>query len=324
MSIIVDAPPSTPPRRVPIRSESCAQHKRTDDALAQALRRAPITSVSAYAAVRANRAVIENAHPSLDYSEETHNPLSTPLQRREFIREHSSIQRLRGCGTIPLPAHRKWNRCEHPLCDVCARKRASGRAADLAAQTEQYADVIAVTLSLQSTPGSPLADLWDALDTARGRFVGDWLKTRVTAWRWSTEITTGSAGWHPHAAFLVFGSEIDVPQLDAEIRVRWARIIDPLGYSAEPEAQYVEKITHTRGKALRYAQKGMTAAPAGSITPGVLLDRAAAGDASAAAEWIALDEAAHDRRFQGTGGALRRRATTVLDFDALIAAGALD
>lgn len=315
MSIVLDPPRLRPARRVPITSEQRARHRRADARCAQLLRRAPLASVSAYRAVRAN------ALPSLDYSEETHNPLSTPLQRREFIREYSSIQRLRGCGTIPLPAHRKWNSCGHPLCDVCARQRASSRAADLAAKTEQYADVIAVTLSLQSTPGSPLADLWDALDTARGRFVGGWLKTRVTAWRWSTEITTGSAGWHPHAAFLVFGDEIDVPQLEAEIRTRWARIIDSLGYSSEPGAQYVEKITRTRGKALRYAQKGLAAAPAGSITPGVLLDRAAAGDASAAAEWIELDEAAHDRRFQGTGGALRQRKPSGPDLDALLRAG---
>lgn len=56
----------------------------------------------------------------------------------------------------------------------------------------------------------------------------------------------------------------------------------------------------------------------------MLLARAAAGDASAAADWIELDEAAHDRRFQGTGGALRRRKTTVLDLDAVLAAEALD
>ena len=256
-------------RRAPISSETRAKHEQADRACAELMRRAPIISVSAYAAVRAN------APQSLDYSVETHNPLSTPLQRREFIREFSSIERLRGCASVYLRAHRKWNRCEHPLCDVCARKRATSRAADLAAKTEQYADVVAVTLSLQSTPDRPLADLWDALDTARGRFVGDWLKTRVTASRWSTEITTGSAGWHPHAAFLVFGNDIDVQQLDAEIKTRWARIIDTLGYNADPVAQYVEKITRTRGKALRYGQKSLSAAPAGSITPGVLLDRAA-------------------------------------------------
>lgn len=321
--MIVDAPRRTLPRRVPITSESRAQHERADRECARLLRRAPLASVSAHAAVRANHAVSAYARPSLDYSVEGDNPVSTPLQRREFIRSYSTSSTLKRCGSVYLGEHRKWNRCEHPLCDVCARKRANSRAASLAAETEQYADVIAVTLSLQSTPGSPLADLWDALDTARGRFVGDWLKTHVTAWRWSTEITTGSAGWHPHAAFLAFGNEIEVPQLEAAIRARWARIIDTLGYSADPEAQYVERITRTRGRALRYAQKGLTAAPAGSITPGVLLDRAAAGDASAAADWIELDEAAHDRRFQGTGGALRRRATTVLDFDALIAAGAL-
>lgn len=318
MPSVLEQPQTRPVRRAPLTAERRARHSRADARCAQVLRRAPFASVSAY------RAVSAYAHPSLDYSEETHNPLSTRLQRREFIREYSSIQRLRGCGTIPLPAHRKWNSCGHPLCDVCARQRASSRAADLAAKTEQYADVIAVTLSLQSTPGSPLADLWDALDSARGRFVGDWLKTRVTAWRWSTEITTGSAGWHPHAAILVFGNEIDVPQLEAEIRMRWARIIDTLGYSADPDAQYVEKISRTRGKALRYAQKGMTAALAGSITAGVLLDRAAAGDASAAADWIELDEAAHDRRFQGTGGALRRRKPSVPDLDDLLRSGALD
>ncbi|WP_314647071.1 hypothetical protein [uncultured Microbacterium sp.] len=115
-----------------------------------------------------------------------------------------------------------------------------------------------------------------------------------------------------------------MPQVEAEIRTRRARIIDALGYSAKPAAQYVEKITRTRGKALRYAQKGMTAAPAGSITPGALLDRAAASDASAAADWIELDEAAHDRRFQGTGGALRRRQPSAQDLDHLPRSGTLD
>lgn len=307
MLSLLDPPRTRPPRRAPISLETRAQHERTDRACAELLRRPSIISVSAYQAVRATTHESPPSPSSLDYSIETHNPVSTALQRREFIRTWSTNTRLRGCGATYLRQHRKWNSCEHPLCDTCARQRASSRAADLAAITGNYNDVIAVTLSIRSNPESPLADLWDALDTARGQFVGDWLKTRVSGWRWSTEITHSNAGWHPHAAFLVFGNDLELDTIEAECINRWTGIVRGLGYYADPDAQHVEKITRTRGKALRYASKGLSEGPAGSVTPGVLLDHAAAGDGEAAALWVELDEAAHDRRFQGTGGALRRR-----------------
>jgi sugar/nucleoside kinase (ribokinase family) len=190
--------------------------------------------------------------------------------------------------------------------------------------TKQFSTVVALTFSLSSTPDGPLAALWDALDTARGRFVGDWLKTRVSGWRWSTEITHG-ASWHPHSPFLVFGNELDVRQLEAQAVDRWIGIVADMGLYAERNSQHVERITRTRGKALRYAHKGLSEGPAGSITPSTLLDRAAAGDAAAAALWIELDAAAQGRRFQGTGGSLRRSGRAhedvPLDLDSLIADG---
>jgi hypothetical protein len=248
---------------------------------------------------------------SLDYSVETHNPLSTPFQRRAFIREFSSLQRLRGCGTIPLPGHRNWNRCEHTLCDNCARLRASRLTAYLVEKTSKYENVIALTLSLQSTPEAALSASWDALDRARGRFVGDWLKTRVDGWKWSTEITLTSNGWHPHAAFLLFSRNVlsaeEYDTLHAEALSRWTAIVAKAGYYAAPTPQHFERITRARKKGIRYAQKGLASTSASSTTPGLLLDLAAAGDAQAAADWIEIDTAAQGRRFTGTGGTLRGR-----------------
>lgn len=320
MTTVRDTAHSRPPRRAPLTQATLEKFRRADRAAAAAMRRAPLVAISAYAAVSANAAVRANALRPLDYSEETQKALSTPFLKREFIRTFSVSSRLRGCGSVFLQSHRRWNSCGHALCDVCARQRASSQAASLAAQTNQYDDALAVTLSIESMPSIPLAAAWDLLDAARRRFVANWLKTRVDAWRWSTEVTFGEPGWHPHAAFLVFGTEIDLPQLDKEIRARWGRIVASLGYSAEPQAQYVERIARTRGKALRYAQKGLTAGPVGSMTPGALLDAAAAGDAAAAAQWIEIDAATHGRRLQGTGGQLRQRVMP-MNLDALLAEG---
>lgn len=224
---------------------------------------------------------------------------------RNYVTNYSTLSTLRGCARIYLPRQQTWNRCGHALCWSCARKRAEDLSADLRRRSESYSFVYLIRLSVQSTtPSAPLDAAWDRLDDLRRRLtLGRWLTGRVAAFRWFTEITRGPGGWHPHVNLIaVSRKEID----PSEIPVRWEALAASEGVFAPADAQYVERITCTPGRALRYATKGTLALHGDSRTAGViLLDAALHGDADAAADWAEIETASARRRWQGTGGEWR-------------------
>jgi hypothetical protein len=174
-----------------------------------------------------------------------------------------------------------------------------------------YAEIMTITLSLSSKPTTPLADLWDALDGLRSRWVGShWLRSHCDGWRWSMELTHTNNGWHPHIAFVLFSRNTVSPdlfdRLQTDSATRWATTATKLGHHAEADVQILAKVTRTSGRALRYAMKGMIASPEHSVTPGTIVRRAANGDADAADLWSEIEAASVGRRFQGTGGTLRK------------------
>ncbi|MEX8058487.1 hypothetical protein [Microbacterium sp. 16-032] len=248
---------------------------------------------------------------SLDCSLETQNTLSDALEIKHFISEFSTLPKLRSCGTVYLKQHHKWNRCDHALCPSCSRQRANGRAAILHDLSADYAEIMTLTLSLASTPAAPLVDLWDDLDALRSRWVGShWLRSQIDGWRWSMELTRTVNGWHPHLVFVLFSrntlSPADYDRLQTDSASRWATMATQLGHYAEADVQILAKVTRTSGRALRYATKGMIASPEHSVTPGSIVRRAATGDADAADLWAEIEAASVGRRFQGTGGTLRK------------------
>jgi hypothetical protein len=223
---------------------------------------------------------------------------------RNYVTNYSTLSTLRGCASIYLPRQQTWNRCGHALCWSCARKRADNLSADLRRRSERYPFVYLFRLSVQSTPSAPLSAAWDRLDDLRGRLTrGRWLRGRVAAFRWFTEITCGPGGWHPHLNLIaVSRNEIDT----SEIPVRWGALAASEGVFAPADAQYVERITRTPGRALRYATKGTLAPHGDSRTAGViLLDAVLHGDADAAADWAEIETTSAGRRWQGTGGEWR-------------------
>lgn len=243
---------------------------------------------------------------------------SFSIQRaaREFISEFSTLKRLRDCSRIYLARQRTWSRCEHPLCWPCARLRAAALAADLRRLADDYPAKLTMTLSLQSTPEMSLRDAWDALDRRRDAFAGGrWLRARVDAWRWHTEVTMGPGGWHPHVAFLLVSrDELRAPEfalLRESMLDRWATLATNRGLLADPEHQHLDPILRTPGRAIGYLTKGPMALHDESRTAGrIFLDAALHHDAGAAADWIEIEEASAGRRWQGTGGAFRQRGTS--------------
>jgi hypothetical protein len=225
---------------------------------------------------------------------------------RTYVSEHSTLPALLGCATIYLPRQRTWNACGHPLCWSCARKRAEDLSADLRRRSESYAFVYSLRLSVQSTPSASLSASWRLLDDLRRPLArGRWLTGRVAAFRWFTEITRGPGGWHPHLNLIVVSrNEID----PSEIPARWEALAASEGVFAPADAQYVERITRTPGRAFRYATKGPLAIHGDSRTAGaILLDAALHGDADAATDWQEIETASAGRRWQGTGGEWRER-----------------
>jgi hypothetical protein len=232
---------------------------------------------------------------------------------REFISAYTTLPTLRSCSTIYLTRQQTWNRCTHPLWDFCAEHRANVNLAELRELCRGYATKISMTLSLQSTPSTPLREAWDALDAVRTALVGDrWLRFRVDAWRWHVEITQGPSGWHPHLPFLIVTREpLSPPKitlLRKSLLARWAALADERGLYAAPRNQHFEPIRRTPGKALWYVGKGPMIGPDGSRTlRDVLYDAAVHHDAEAAADWLEVEEASLGRRWQGSGGEFRTR-----------------
>lgn len=251
--------------------------------------------------------------PSVPRSLDREN-VSSPLSKleikravRNYVTDYSTLSTLRGCASIYLPRQHTWNACGHPLCWSCARRRAADLSADLRHRSASYAFVYSIRLSVQSTPSAPLSAVWDLLDDLRGRLTrGRWLRGRVAAFRWFPEITHGPGGWHPHINLIVVSrNEID----PSEIPARWEALAASEGVFAPADAQYVERITRTPGRALSYATKGTLVMPGNSRTAGaILLDAALYGDADAAADWLEIETASAGRRWQGTGGEWRGRS----------------
>lgn len=252
--------------------------------------------------------------PSLDRSLDGEK-LSLARKRiiRQYVSERSSLKALRDCGAFYLPQQKRWNSCRHPLCWQCAPHRAGSRAADLRRRAEGYRLLIVMTFAAQSAPSTSLSAAWDALDQLRSDFLGDrWLRRRVDAYRWHTEITQGPQGWHPHVSFLLAlrhdlsGSDLDV--LERACRNRWSNLADNAGHCADPESQYFTKVRRTPGRMIGYLCKGPMARSRKSRTPGrILLDAAIMGDSDADSSWAEIELASVGRRWQSTGGGFRRQ-----------------
>ncbi|MFE1663305.1 protein rep [Microbacterium sp. P02] len=251
----------------------------------------------------------EPAH-LLDYSIDPEN-LSSKRAARAFILEYSSLQKLKRCSSIYLKTQGSWNRCEHPLCSHCARRRAYRLSAELEDLARAFPVALSLTLTLQSTAGTALEAAWDALDAVRTAFAGGrWLTTQVDAYRWHVELTRNADAWHPHLHLLLVSENEQDPAAVDSLRValieRWQAVADRAGHYADPAGQHLDLIGRTRGRAIRYLAKGPMSQQKEEMTAGrIFSDAAHKGDADAAALWEEIERASEGRRWQGTGGVFR-------------------
>lgn len=240
--------------------------------------------------------------------------------RREFILEFSTLPTLLDCGTTYIKKKLNWNRCESPPCRQCAPKRAADLAAELRALATGYTTLITMTLTISTTPSTPLREAWDALDGIRDEFTkGRWLTSRVDGFAWYTEVTRPSS-WHPHINFLLVSrnriTAYNLAHLRAELKGRWSAIAARHGVTADPEHQKIEPVTRTPKDALWYVAKGPMLGHKSSPHMGHVLDQAALDhDAEAAADWQEFEEASTGRRWRNRGGEFRARRAPAITHD---------
>lgn len=259
----------------------------------------------------------------LDGSLDPENLSSDQIKRavRAFITEFSTLEKLTSCGSRYLPDQGTWNACRRPLCWQCSHRRGALLAAELIKLSADYPTQITMTLSLATAPSTSLRDAWDALDAVRGEFTaGRWLTSRITAYRWHTELTKGPTGWHPHVAFLLVSRNVvaayEFAALRDELLDRWAALATARDLRADADQQHAEKIRRTPGRAVSYLTKGPMRLHGESRTAGrILLDAAVEGDAEAAADWAEIEEASAGRRWQSTGGEFRERRAPAPAYD---------
>lgn len=168
------------------------------------------------------------------------------------------------------------------------------------------------TATVSHAPDRALGDVWANLDALLGAVAyGQWLTRNVGGYARLIEIEHTREGWHVHAhTLLTFGN--DVPAADADrtgerIVARYLDAADRLGIAAHASGQDVRPFGLS--DAVGYVTKshmttGPTSAP-GTLTPSMLIQHAARGDATADAMLTEIDAASRGRKLFALGGMLR-------------------
>lgn len=144
---------------------------------------------------------------------------------RGWLWEHSSVERVRRCGRVPLGDTRPAlirgsdNRAFYAgietcgssgLCPTCAAKIRTGRAAEVEQTLGRWrasnpgGDILFATFTMRHHAGHKLEDLWDAL-TYAWRYLTSgkgWVEAKAThgidGYVRVVEATHGANGWHLH------------------------------------------------------------------------------------------------------------------------------
>lgn len=291
MSIIVDAPRRTLPRRVPITPESRAQFEHTDAPAVFTIKDALTVGGSPQ----------HSSRYALDEAQRTYS-----LRR--------GVQR---CGQA-------GHRCRSAWHGQCAAARSGQLRRDLtAALRHQNGSMALWTATVATTPGTGARQAWrDLLRVIQATTRGGWLARQgVTGTARAIEIERGPEGWHVHAHTLIVFSETvssaDFERFASTARSRYLSEAARLGIAASAAGQDVSRV-RSLPRVVRYITKSGVRAN-GTDTPSRLWAAVESGDADALAAVHELEGAAYRRRAWTTTGVCRLPP----DFDDLLAAGAL-
>lgn len=216
--------------------------------------------------------------------------------------------------------------CRSARCARCSHRRAADVRDRLAEALRAAPEIGAAsmwTATVSHTPDRALGDVWRDLDALLGAVAHrQWLTRNVGGYARLIEIEHTPEGWHVHAhTIIVFRS--DVPRSDAarigeRIVARYLDAAARLGIAADASGQDVRRFGLS--DAVGYATKShMTTAPTstpGTLTPSMLLQRAARGDATADAMLAEIDAASRGRKLFALAGMLRGTRSALRDRDA--------
>lgn len=171
------------------------------------------------------------------------------------------------------------------------------------------------TATVASSPDSGLSPTWDSLDKLiRAHSARSWLTKRADGYARAIEVELTPGGWHPHAHTLLVFKDLltraEAVSLASDIVNRWLTIAHDQGVDASWAGQDVRAVPAEEiDDRARYVTKShlltRPSAKPGTVTPAMLLRRAATGDEEAVRLWQELEDAAYGRRTWQTGGILR-------------------
>lgn len=190
--------------------------------------------------------------------------------------------------------------------------------------SQRHGTVLLWTATIASTPGRALRPQWGDLSRVLSATLkGGWLKRRgVTGSARAIEPKRGDAAWHVHAHSLIVFPESksreDSRAFALSLRERFLQQAERLGIDAGPQGQDVRVVTDL-SRAVDYITKERVSAN-GTNSASRLWASVHAGDADALPLIHELEAGAFRRRAWEVTGVCQ----PLLDFDALIAAGALD
>ncbi|WP_366521973.1 protein rep [uncultured Microbacterium sp.] len=254
-------------------------------------------------------------HTSLDSSQDVSELQRAPLdvwlsvsELRKYQDRNAPSRGVRMCGV-------RGRMCRSARCARCSHRRAAdvrARLAEALRAAPEIGPALVWTATVSHTPDRALGDVWAALDALLGAVAHrQWLTRNVGGYARLIEIEHTAEGWHVHAhTLLVFGN--DVPRSEAartgeRIVARYLDAADRLGIAADASGQDVRPFGLSA--AVGYVTKShMTTGPTstpGTLTPAMLLQRAARGDATADAMLAEIDRASRGRKLFALGGMLR-------------------
>ncbi|KZE41585.1 hypothetical protein AVW09_03095 [Microbacterium sp. T32] len=217
------------------------------------------------------------------------------------------------------------HKCGGALCARCSGARSGRFRRELyAAVKHQPGTLVSWTATVATTPSAGVRQQWaDLLAVIQATTRGGWLARQgIIGTARAVEVARSADGWHVHAHHLaVFRNVLSAENFDTfalTLRSRYLAEADRLGI---PASSYGQDIARTRSAHAwtHYLDKGGIH-PDGNDTASQLWTAVLAGDADALHLAHELEAGAYRRRMWTTTGVCR----PVPDFDALVAAGALD
>lgn len=231
---------------------------------------------------------------------------------RHFLNEKSKRDPIKLCGRGGIKYCHSWL-CEMPTCGPTRRRGYRGHLnAALRAARPQTA--IELTVTVPSTPGSPLGAVWADLRTVLKYLAeGGWLTRNVGGYACAQEVTLSPRGWHPHAHFLLVSRKrLDEDQANALGERVMARLADAAaarGIVMEPRAQHFAVLADSEALAkwVLYITKDQLKPDdePGTLSAGDIMREAAAKDPRALALYGELEAADTCRRLWSVAGILR-------------------